>query len=208
MRISLDSIFPKPAKVIAPPTPPDDEELESLATVANEHLQAIQNRAGREPRESARVRFPRGYLLEIGRWRLALDFVRSHTVLNNVAYALMMHDVQAWLLRRTDLVSTARDMLVKACVASLGGIAEALVVDATTPPMGRRQKMHSRIDRLQQAGRIGAALGPELVWVWDMRNRQHLFELTESEFEFYAVDDHYRAEAAVAELIKSLQSPA
>lgn len=44
----------------------------------------------------------------------------------------------------------------------------------------------------------------DLDWLWDMRNRQHLFELDSSEFEFYQRGDHGRAVRAVNALITAL----
>ena len=117
-----------------------------------------------------------------------------------------MHDVQAWVLRRTDLAGHARDMLVKGASRCSEGVAEALLIDATSPPMGRRQKFASRVEHLRGSVVIEQSLAEELLWLWDLRNRQHLHELTAPEFDFYSsIDDHPRAEAAVACLIAALK---
>lgn len=117
----------------------------------------------------------------------------------------MMHDVQSWILKRTDLAGHARDMLAKAAMAALGGVAEALLVDATSPPMGKRQPTKPRIDALVADDTVTAEAGTDLYWLWDMRNRQHLAGLDASEFDFYPPDAHPRAEAAVGGLIAALQ---
>lgn len=205
MPTTLDDIFPPAKFLISPPPRPADRHLRELASDANVALQQIQDLAGREPREAAEVRFPRGYLVEIGRWRLALPFVRSNDVRSMVADALMMHDVQSWLLKRTDLSGHARGMLVKSCIASLGSVAEALVIDATSPPMGKRQKMSSRIEKLRESTVIDEQLASDLSWLWDIRNRQHLHALTEREFDVYTRDDHPRAESTVARLVIALR---
>lgn len=201
--MTLDDIFPK-HKVVES-TSLIDADLATLTSEANGAIQRIQDLAGREMRDTAKIRFPRGYLREAGRWRAALPFVRSNNVRNNVAYTLMMHDVQAWVLKRTDLAGHARDMLVKGAITVLGSVAEALLIDATSPPLGRRQKFASRVHRLREATVIDERLGEELSWLWALRNRQHIHELTASEFDFYTTDDHPRAEAAVASLIVALQ---
>lgn len=206
--MGLDSIIPRNPAAPLPGTEPEPLDVRQVATLAEEAgvaLQEVQRQLGRDDHDAAKVRFPRGYLIEIGRWRLALRFVRSNAVRNNVAYTLMMYDAQTWLVRRTDLAATARDMIVKAAISSLGSIIEALVVDATTPPMGRRQKMYSRIERLVADGGIPSELEPELKWLWDTRNRQHLQDLSGSEFDFYDIGMLPRAEAAFVSLVAALQ---
>ena len=206
-KLSIDAIIPTAlGQSAAPPVPTERRgAITTLAADASVALQELQGILGRRSDDDARVRFPRGYLIEIGRWRLALGFVRRTAVMNNVAYTLMMYDVQTWLLRRTDLAATARDMMVKAAIAALGSIAEAIIVDATSPPMGRRQRMSSRVAALAAANRIDTGVDVELKWLWDTRNRLHLFELTSSEFSFYEADHLPRAEAAVVALFQGFQ---
>ena len=120
----------------------------------------------------------------------------------------MLHDVQAWLLKRTDLEGQAREMLVKGAITTLGGVAEAILIDVTSPPLGRRQKMASRVKHLHDGQALDDSLRDDLLWLWDTRNRQHLYELDAPEFDVYSRDDHPRAEATVAKLIKVLQARA
>ena len=72
--------------------------------------------------------------------------MRTNAARKNVAYALMLLDIQRWLLKRTDLAGHAADMLVKACLASQGAILEALIVDATSPPASRTAAKGRRRD--------------------------------------------------------------
>ncbi len=202
--MTLDDIFP-PTNVTAVKNRAADAELAECAAEVNGSIQRIQDLAGRETRASARIRFPRGYLREIGRWRFALGFVRSIKVRSMVADTLMLHDVQAWVLKRTDLSGHARDMLVKGTIGTLGGIAEALLIDATTPPMGRRQKIASRVKRLEDELVLDSELCSDLSWLWDIRNRQHLHSLPTRDFDFYTLEDHPRAEATVARFVLALQ---
>ena len=193
--MTLDDIFP-PTNVIVSPHHAADAELVECAAEVNGPIQRIQDLAGRETRDSARIRFPRGYLREVGRWRFALGFVRSNQVRNTVADTLMLHDVQAWVLKRTDLAGHARDMLVKGAIGTLGGIAEALLIDATTPPMGRRQKIASRVKRLEEELVLDSELSLDLSWLWDIRNLQHLHSLPTREFDFYTFNDHPQKSSA------------
>lgn len=205
--MTLDDILTTGPVLQAVPAP-KEETLLALADDVGGSIQRIQDLAGRDARPAAKIRFPRGYLIEIGRWRKALPFVRTNFVRSTVADTLMMHDVQAWVLKRTDLGGHARDMLVKAAIGSLGGIGEALLIDATSPPMGQRQKIASRIERLGLDGVFGPSLAEDLTWLWEIRNRQHLHGLSVREFDVYSAEDHPRAEAAVAELIIGLQARA
>jgi hypothetical protein len=93
--MTLDDIF-APAKRMVETPAVADAELSEWVAEANWALQRLQAAVGREPRDAARIAFPRGYLREIGRWRLALPFVRNNLVRNSVSDTLMMHDVQAW----------------------------------------------------------------------------------------------------------------
>jgi hypothetical protein len=205
--MTLEDIFP-PAQVLMAKPPVTDVQLRAVAAEANGAIQRLQDLAEREPRDAARIRFPRGYLREVGRWRLALRFVRTNTVRNNVADTLMVHDVHAWVLKRTDLAGHARDMVVKSSITVLGGIAEALLIDATSPPMGLRQKVASRVRRLNDEATLDGDLARDLSWLWDIRNRQHLHGLPTRDFDVYTLDDHPRAESSVAELITCLQQRA
>jgi len=68
------------------------------------------------------------------------------------------------------------------------------------------EKFASRVEHLRGSVVIEQSLAEELLWLWDLRNRQHLHELTAPDFDFYSsIDDHPRAEAAVACLIAALK---
>lgn len=203
--ITLDDIFPPPNVVVAE-TRASDGELRDVVSEANWALQRLQAMVGREERQAAKITFPRGYLRELGRWRTALRFVRNAQVRDSVADTLMMHDVQTWVLKRTDLAGHARDMIVKGAIGVLGSVAEAVLIDATSPPMGQRQRFASRLTRLCAEGVIAKNLAEDLEWLWDIRNRQHLHALAAREFDVYTSDDHPRAESVVATLIQSLQA--
>lgn len=202
--MTLDDIFPRP-KTPVTADKATAAEVRALVSEANGALQHLQRMVGREDLRAARIAFPRGYLREISRWRLALSFVRSSQVRDSVADTLMLHDVQGWILKRTDLAGHARDMLVKGAIGTLGSIAEALLIDATSPPMGQRQKFASRVASLRHEGILTDGAAADLGWLWDIRNRQHLHALAAREFDVYTSEDHPRAEGIVAGLIIALQ---
>lgn len=188
--------------------PSSDAEIEKLAAQAGEALQNLQSLLGRTERGAGKVRFPRGFLHSAGKWRMRLGFIRQNAVMNNVAYTLMLHDVYLWLLRRTDLAGLARDMIVKASLSALGSIAEAILMDHYAGQMGARQRFTSRTERLLSEGIISSNLKDDLDWLWDMRCRQHLYELAHAEFDFYETADHKRAIATANGLINALNEAA
>lgn len=203
--MTLDDLLPRSAAESGGAEPHKDT-LDELSAEASYALQQIQNRIGRSHIPEAKVRFPRGYLREARLWRSTVSFLASTDLQKNIAYTLMLYDVQAWVLRRTDLEGQPREMLVKGAIAFLASVAEALLVAATSPPLGRRQMIASRIQHLLAETKIDEHLSGELLWLWGVRNRQHLYELDAPEFDVYSRADHPRAEAAVAHLIKVLQA--
>lgn len=182
----------------------DWHELETAQTEANVGLQAIQRIAGLAELEEARVRFPRGYLRTSVEARRLFKFVRKPVLQTNLGYAVQLADVYTWLLTRTDIAGIARDMVVKAYLALAGGIAEALLVDRYHGQKGWRQTFVTRLQHVQDEGHIDQRLHDELVWLWDMRNRQHVFEIDSSEFFAYQPTDFSRARTAVNGLIAGL----
>ena len=72
--MTLEDIFAAAPTAIAA-RHASDVELKQVAASANEFIQRLQDLVGREHRDAARIRFPRGYLREAGLWRFALPFV-------------------------------------------------------------------------------------------------------------------------------------
>lgn len=188
--------------------PISSSDLAELVNKAGEGIQGIQDALGRTDNDAARVRFPRGYLITIARWRKELRFVRAESTRSNLSYTLMLDDVYTWILRRTDLAGLPRDMLIKASLAALGSVAEAILSDHFRGSMGKRRKFTSRTTALVVAGAVSSEQKDDLDWLWDMRCRQHLDELRGSEFDFYREADHRRGRKTVRELILSLQGSA
>lgn len=182
-----------------------EDYLRAQAALAGQALQAIQDLAKRGDVPAAKVRFPRGYLVTVDDWHARLPWMQSYVARKNIAYTLMLLDAQRWLLQRTDLSGHAADMVVKACLVSLGAIGESLLVDATSPPLGKRQKMPSRIKHLLDKQLLSDALAVDLAWLWEMRNRQHLQGLASRDFSVYQPRDLERGESAIWALCDTLK---
>ena len=95
--MTLDDIFPKGKLLVERPRA-TDADLRRACRRGQLSTPASSSHRGPRCREAAQITFPRGYLLEIGRWRLALPFVRNTLVRDSVADTLMMHEVERWVL--------------------------------------------------------------------------------------------------------------
>jgi hypothetical protein len=185
-----------------------DEDLETALAEAGYLLQMVQNHLGLDRTREARVRFPRGFLRTAHTGRQRLGFVKKPALRTNLAYSLLLSDVYLWILLRTDLAGTARDMLVKANLALAGSIAEALLADHYHGVLGKRQRFTSRTAKLLADGAITQQAKDDLDWLWDVRCRQHLFEIDDSEFDAYSLHDNERGVTAVNGLIDALHARA
>jgi len=181
-----------------------DAELRLAVRQTGTLLQDIQDFVGSNSNNEARVRFPRGFIRAAGTHRRRLSFVGDATLASNLAYSLMLSDVYRWLILRTDLSGTARDMLIKAALALGGGIVEAILVEYLTGDVGKRRKFKVRTARLVELGVITDDLRTDLDWLWDMRCRQHIFDVPDWEYDFYEIGHYTRAAHTVSALIESL----
>lgn len=107
---------------------PIESDLELTETIerTGADLQAIQDYVGREFARPCKVRFPRGFIRTADHFRSRLLFVADQTLRQNLSYTLMLHDVQRWILVRTDLTGTLKEMLIKDAIVLLGNVAETL----------------------------------------------------------------------------------
>jgi len=182
----------------------DEEELADAAATASEALQDIQTYLGSTPHPAGRVRFPRGFLPTATAGRRRVSFIQGEVLRTNVSYALMLAAVQRWILHRTDLAATAQEMVVKTGLAAYGSILEGVLRDFTRDALGGRQSVGGRLRLLRQLEVIDDALRDELLWLWEQRNKQHLFELSSREINHYSPTHFDRAEVAIESLLERL----
>ena len=169
------------------------EDLDEAVARAGGDLQAIQDYVGRDFTKPCKVRFPRGFLRTASHFRLRLAFVADETLRQNMGYALMLHDVQHWILVRTDLAGIAKEMLIKDAIVLLGNLAETLTKIPLTTKAAQKESYKKRTQRLEGLGIITAALHTDLDWLWDTRCNCHLFLVTMREYGHYTVADYNRA---------------
>ena len=184
----------------------NDVELKNAVEQAGFLLQEIQDYAGRDFSKEAKVRFPRGYLRTATELRHKLAFLPKSHFKSNLSYMMMLSDVQHWLLTRTDISVTAKEMVIKLQIFLAGTVAESVSKVHLHGKCGGSYK--KRIQYLCDKGTIDNDLKDELDWLWDMRNRMHIFDVTEHEWNTtaYSLRNHNRAMKAMRGLLDALNA--
>jgi len=180
----------------------NDVGLIAVADEVSEKLQAINDYLGNRNYDGAKIRFPRGYLRSCAHHRSKYCFLSDKTLKSNIAYANMTTDIFRWLLNRTDLALTAKEMIVKQGISLMGSVAETIVKERMKgkPGSGRKQNFGKRVESMRKLHIIDKKLESELCWLWDMRNRIHLMLLTEPEYNKYKIKHYNRAVIALRDL--------
>lgn len=115
----------------------------------------------------------------------------------------MLSDTVLWLSVRTDIGGTARDMLNKLFIFLIGSIIESVTKDYLKGICGKN--FEGRLTFLVTNGVIQEELKQEICWVWETRNRMHLFQLEGREYENdYHDANHHRTIAAFRALLVAL----
>jgi hypothetical protein len=185
-------------------SPDDVDELREHRDNIGVALAAIQAHLGGDEHPDAVFTFPRGFIRTAEDIRKRFRFIKSERLRSNIAYTVMLSDVNQWLLTQTDLSGTAKQMVMKAQIALAGSICEALLRDHLEGVPNSGYKYKSKTSTLVRDGSIDAAAKVELDWLWDTRNKIHLFEIGEREFDSYSAADQMRAVLALRMLIATL----
>lgn len=188
----------------------DDYDLQIAAIQAGGLLQDIQDYCANKDFVTAefpkaKVRFPRGYIRTANYQRDRLHFITNKDLRSNLAYTLILSDTITWLLFRTDIMSTAAEMLRKLYLFLAGTLTESITQNYLKGKCNKSYK--KRTEFLLNTNIISSELKNDLDWLWDSRNKMHLFLLTKKEYENdYNVESHRRCVRAVRGLLKSLQT--
>jgi hypothetical protein len=184
-----------------------DEELARKVAEAGALLQEIQDYVGRDFSKSAKIRFPRGHIRTAAEARSRIPFVKDTKLKGNISYTMLLSDVQHWLLIRTDLSGTAKEMIIKLQMFLLGSIIESLTKVYLKGKCGGN--FCKRTAYLKDHGVISEELQTDIDWLWNMRNNMHLFLLDNSEWQSadYTVANHNRAVKAFKGLLEKLSAP-
>ena len=169
-----------------------------------ERLQEISDYLIANPTATGRIRFPRGYLRTAAYFRHQFPFITDDNLQRNLSYALMLYDVFCWILTRTDLAGTARDMVIKNAIVLIGSISESFARGGTAGIIGAKHDYKSRTRRMVDGGIISEDLKDELDWLWDMRSGIHIYLMENSEYDRYRIEDFARAKTAASKLRDAL----
>ncbi len=185
----------------------NNTELKAAVCQAGDLLQEIQDYCGRTYKVSAQVRFPRGFLRTAGEQRGRLNFVDDNDLKSNLAYCLILSDAIHWLLTRTDIAATAREMLIKLQIFIGGTLIESVTTNYLKNVRTPKRTYKMRTQSLVDLGIIDTSLKDELDWIWDLRNNMHLFGLVEREYiNEYNTSSQARAAKGFRDFIEILQA--
>jgi hypothetical protein len=184
------------------------EELKTAAETAGNLLQDIQNYCQKNDLnwaecQNAKVKFPAGFIRTASIQRARMPFLDNMALKSNLAYTLILSDVILWLSLRTSLWGTPKEMLTKLYVFLIATLCESITKEYLKGVCGKNFKPRNQY--LLDTKIIDSRLKDDLDWLWDTRNRMHLFQLEEREYENeYDQQCHQRCVQAFRDLLKSL----
>ena len=149
------------------------EELKIAVAEAGRLLQEIQDYCGSNEDSNAKVRFPRGYIRTATKARERFAFINDVDLKSNLSYTLMLCDTLRWVIDRTDITATAKEMLIKTTIFLAGAMIESMTKVFLKGKCSKNYKI--RTEYLVKNSIITPGLKTDLDWVWDTRNNMHLF---------------------------------
>jgi hypothetical protein len=183
-----------------------DQQLDEKLRQAGNLLQEIQDYVKRDFSKPAKVRFPRGFIRTADVARQRLRFLEESNFKRNASYTMLLADVQHWLLVRTDLSGTVKEMLIKQQFFLLGTLIESLTKVFLDSVVGKKRSYGHRTEYMAQHGIITAELCASLDWIWEIRNNMHLFLVEDIEWASadYTVANHNLAVKAFKEMLDAM----
>jgi hypothetical protein len=152
----------------------------------------------------ARIRFPRNYLRTAGYQRSRFPFLENDALKSNIAYTLMLSDTILWVAVRTDINNVPYDMLRKLFIFLIGAILECTTKEYLKETCG--QGFEKRSKYLVDEGIISQKLKEDIDWIWEVRNRMHLYGMDYREWENeYDLENHMKTINAFRAFLKSLE---
>ncbi|TKB90424.1 MAG: hypothetical protein E8D40_11770 [Nitrospira sp.] len=183
----------------------NDDQLRAVVEAANDNLQAIQLYLNQKNHPDGKIRFPRGFLRTATQYRSRLGFIKSDTLKTNLSYTLILSDVLRWLLNRTDLAGTAKEMVIKNAIILRASICESMAIHGTKGTIGKKHSFCERTNRMAAKGIVTSDLCDELHWLWEKRTGIHIYELDHQEYEKYEIADYNRAVSVTKDLRDALE---
>jgi hypothetical protein len=110
---------------------------------------------------------------------------------SSCAYAFIHLDVLWWMLNRTDITLTAKEMVLKSAIIPLATITEAVLTINRHRGFGTGQGFKDRVNAARQAALIDEGDHKLFNNLWDHRCKVHLKSLEGYEFGQYK-DEHVK----------------
>lgn len=176
----------------------DDADLRQRIADLNLSLQEIQDFIGPNDPDhydctDFKIRFPHGYLRSASHFRSRLGFISDDILRRNMAYCLIEADLLTWLINRTRITGTLKEMLIKSGIVKMGALAEAGVYHFTTGRISNNLGFVRKCRQMVALDIINQKLCDDLEWLWDTRRSIHLFLVGEAEYSRYREMDYDRA---------------
>jgi hypothetical protein len=196
---------------------PEMEEISELVNEIGWKLQLLEAQLQNYGIENVNIRFPRGFLRKTAVFAERLSFIQNETLKTNITYHFLLSDVYRWILNRFDIGLTAKEMVIKEQICLLGNIIDAIVTDVADridPPKKKRgltvkcpschdiltikgtkkkRGLKASLTVLTENKIISGKLKKDLVWLWGIRNKEHLKTLKEAEYAKYKLADYSKA---------------
>ncbi len=184
------------------------QELKKATEEASVLLQQIQNYCEENDLNwaefaDAKVRFPRGFIRHASLQRQRFSFISNNALKSNLAYTLILSDVVLWLNLRTDLWGVPSEMLTKLYVFLIASLCESITKEYFSTRCNKGFKPRNTF--MFENTIISEDLKNDLDWIWDTRNKMHLFQLDAGEYiNDYNYACHERCVKTFRSLISSL----
>lgn len=180
------------------------EDLKLSMKNANDTLQVVTyflRHSGETDLTGLKLRIPTEIIRTVRYFKLRLGCVKNPVLQKNLAYQLQLSDFFFWLLERTNISYSVREMIIKYSIVIMGSVAESLTFEV----VGKKLRgFNDRVDFLRNKGMISDDCVKELKWLWVIRGGIHPFELTHKEFDKYKAHEFKRAFDATRALLDEL----
>lgn len=155
-------------------------ELIKSVAIASDILQDIQDFCRKELVPEAKIRFPRGFLRTCENIRKEFTFITDTHLKSNIAYTIQLSDSIRWLLIRTDIAATTKEMLIKLYIILIAAVIESCTKHYLKGKCG--QSFCKRNKFLHDKKIITKKLMDDLDYIWELRSKIHLFDIESSEY--------------------------
>ena len=191
-----------------------DNEVEELLKQIGSDLRTLEQLLRSKGIFKTKIEFPGGIITKSWTYREILPYIYDDCLRRNISYHLMLDDIFQWLLRRFNFYLVAEAMLIKTAIVNFGAIFEAILKNVSSCFRKDRKETKEKdelgVSRactiLTKNGVISKESKKDIMWVWGIRNKQHLVLLKNWEYVRYEITDYDRAIDTYNRLIAELNT--